>query len=233
MDLNKIKESVYQANMELKESGLVLFTFGNVSAVDRERGLLVIKPSGVSYDALAPDNMVCVSLETGQAIDSDLNPSSDTLTHLELYRSFKSCGGIVHSHSEYATACAQANVPIRCMGTTHADYFYGDIPITRQLTKKETAENYEKNTGLVIVETFETHNPDEIPAVLVANHGPFVWGLDPFDAVHNAEIVEFLAKIETYTRQLNPKARRPPQHLIDKHYFRKHGTEAYYGQQKV
>ena len=233
MDLNKIKESVYQANMELKESGLVLFTFGNVSAVDRERGLLVIKPSGVSYDALAPDNMVCVSLETGQAIDSDLNPSSDTLTHLELYRSFKSCGGIVHSHSEYATACAQANVPIRCMGTTHADYFYGDIPITRQLTKKETAENYEKNTGLVIVETFETHNPDEIPAVLVANHGPFVWGLDPFDAVHNAEIVEFLAKIETHTRQLNPKARRPPQHLIDKHYFRKHGTEAYYGQQKV
>jgi L-ribulose-5-phosphate 4-epimerase len=230
MDLSRLKKSVYEANIKLKESGLVLFTFGNVSTVDRERGLLVIKPSGVSYDDLAPNNMVCVSLENGQVIDSNLNPSSDTPTHLELYRAFKTCGGIVHSHSEYATACAQANIPIRCMGTTHADYFYGDIPVTRRLTKKETIENYEKNTGLVIVETFATYNPEEIPAALVANHGPFAWGLDPFDAVNNAVIVEFLAKIETHTSQLNPKARRPPQHLIDKHYFRKHGVNAYYGQ---
>ena len=233
MDLNKLKKFVYQANMELKESGLVLFTFGNVSMVDRERGLLMIKPSGVSYDAISPDNVVCVSLETGQVIDSDLNPSSDTPTHLEFYRAFNACGGIVHSHSEYATACAQANIPIRCMGTTHADYFYGDIPVTRQLTKKETAENYEKNAGLVIVETFSTRNPEEIPAVLVANHGPFVWGRDPFDAVHNAVIIEFLAKIETHSRQLNPKAPRPPHHLIEKHYLRKHGAKAYYGQRIV
>jgi L-ribulose-5-phosphate 4-epimerase len=230
MDLDKLKKTVYQANMELKASGLVLFTFGNVSAVDRERGLVVIKPSGVAYDALAPDNMVCVSLETGQVVDSDLNPSSDTPTHLEIYRAFGSCGGIVHSHSEYATACAQANMPIRCMGTTHADYFYGDIPVTRRLKKKETVKNYEKNTGLVIVETFVTRNPKEIPAVLVANHGPFAWGKDPMDAVHNGVVLEFLAKIETHTQQLNPKAARPPQHLIKKHYLRKHGASAYYGQ---
>jgi L-ribulose-5-phosphate 4-epimerase len=233
MKLNKLKKSVFEANMALKESGLVIFTFGNVSAVDRERGLIIIKPSGVSYDDLAPENMVCVSLETGQAVKSDLNPSSDTPTHLVLYRAFKKCGGIVHSHSEYATACAQANIPIRCMGTTHADYFYGDIPVTRRMTKKETAVDYEKNTGLVIEETFEAYDPEEIPAVLVANHGPFVWGAGPFDAVHNAVIVEFLAKIEAHTRQLNPNARRPSKHLIEKHYFRKHGSKAYYGQKKM
>ena len=233
MKLDRLKKTVYEANIKLKESGLVLFTFGNVSAVDREHSLIVIKPSGISYEDLSPDNMVCVSIETGQVIKSDLNPSSDSPTHLELYRAFKACGGIVHSHSEYATACAQANIPIRCMGTTHADYFYGDIPVTRRLTRKETISDYEKNTGLLIVETFEAPDPVELPAVLVANHGPFVWGADPFDAVHNAVIVEFLARMETHTRQLNPDARRPPKHLIKKHYFRKHGSKAYYGQKKV
>lgn len=232
MELKRLKASVYQANMELKESGLVLFTFGNVSGVDREGNLVVIKPSGVPYDELSPENMVCVSLETGKVIDSDLNPSSDTSTHLELYRAFKACGGIVHTHSEYATACAQARIPIRCMGTTHADYFYGDIPVTRELKKAETKESYEKNTGLVIVETFETLSPQEIPAVLVVNHGPFVWGQDPRDAVYHAVIVEFLAKMQVHANQLNPPAPKPPKHLIDKHYFRKHGKDAYYGQKR-
>ena len=176
--------------MELKESGLVLSTFGNVSGVDRNRKMMVIKPSGVPYTALSPNSMVCVSLETGAVVDSDLNPSSDTDTHLEIYRAFRNCGGIVHTHSEFATACAQARIPIRCMGTTHADYFYGDIPVTRQLSRKETTGNYEKNTGVVIVETFHTLNPEEIPAVLVANHGPFVWGRNPQGAVFNAIMVE-------------------------------------------
>jgi L-ribulose-5-phosphate 4-epimerase len=232
MELNELKKSVYQANMALHESGLVLFTFGNVSGVDRERKLMVIKPSGVPYDSLTPDNMVSVSLETGRVVDSDLNPSSDTDTHLEIYRAFASSAGIVHSHSEFATSCAQARVAIRCMGTTHADYFRGDIPVTRELTSAETAENYERNTGLVIVETFSGLNPAEIPAVLVANHGPFVWGPDPTEAVHTAIIVEFLAKMEIHTTALNPKAPRPPQHLVEKHYRRKHGGDAYYGQLK-
>ena len=230
MDLMQLKESVYQANMALNASGLVLFTFGNVSGVDRERRLLVIKPSGVPYEELSPDNMVCVALDSGDVIDSDLNPSSDTATHLELYRAFTSCGGIVHTHSEYATSCAQARVPIRCMGTTQADYFFGDIPVTREMTQAETVEKYEKNTGLVIVETFKKLDPRQIPAVLVANHGPFVWGSDPQDAVHNAVIVEFLAKLELHARQLNPDAPHPPRHLIKKHYLRKHGANAYYGQ---
>ena len=230
MDLMQLKESVYQANMALNASGLVLFTFGNVSGVHLERRLLVIKPSGVPYEKLSPDNMVCVALDSGDVIDSDLNPSSDTATHLELYRAFTSCGGIVHTHSEYATSCAQARVPIRCMGTTQADYFFGDIPVTREMTQAETVEKYEKNTGLVIVETFKKLDPRQIPAVLVANHGPFVWGSDPQDAVHNAVIVEFLAKLELHARQLNPDAPRPPRHLIKKHYLRKHGANAYYGQ---
>ena len=233
MELNELKMSVYRANMALKASGLVLSTFGNVSGVDRERAVLVIKPSGVPYDRLSQDNMVCVSLETGKVIDSDLNPSSDTPTHLELYRAFTTCGGIVHSHSEYATACAQARSPIRCMGTTHADYFFGDIPVTREMSRTETSKDYEKNTGLVIVETFRRLNSEEIPAVLVANHGPFVWGRNPRDAVHHAIIVEFLAKMEIHTKALNPKAPRPPQYLVEKHYRRKHGGGAYYGQLKV
>ena len=232
MELSKLKMSVYQANMALKASGLVISTFGNVSGIDRERAVLVIKPSGVPYDTLSQDTMVCVSLETGKVIDSDLNPSSDTPTHLELYRAFTTCGGIVHSHSEYATACAQARIPIRCMGTTQADYFFGDIPVTREMSRTETSKDYEKNTGLVITEAFNILNPEEIPAVLVANHGPFVWGPNPRDAVHHAIIVEFLAKMEVHTRGLNPEAPRPPQCLVDKHYRRKHGAGAYYGQQK-
>jgi L-ribulose-5-phosphate 4-epimerase len=230
MDLKQLKESVYQANMALSASGLVLFTFGNVSGVDRERRLLVIKPSGVPYAALSPDSMVCVSLESGAVIDGDLNPSSDTATHLVLYRAFAACGGIVHTHSEYATACAQAHISIRCMGTTQADYFFGDIPVTRAMTRAETIENYEKNTGLVITETFKKLDPQQIPAVLVANHGPFVWGPNPQDAVHHAMVVEFLAKMELHIRQLNPDAPRPTRHLIEKHYLRKHGAGAYYGQ---
>jgi L-ribulose-5-phosphate 4-epimerase len=232
MELNQLKKLVYQANMALNESGLVLFTFGNVSGVDRERQLMVIKPSGVPYDSLTPENMVCVSLETGRAVDSDWHPSSDTDTHLEIYRAFGSSGGIVHTHSEFATSCAQARVAIRCMGTTQADYFCGDIPVTRELSLEETSEKYEKNTGLVIVETFSGLNPAEIPAVLVANHGPFVWGPNPSDAVHTAIIVEFLAKMEIHTKALNPEASRPPQYLVEKHYRRKHGENAYYGQLK-
>ena len=230
MELKRLKESVYHSNMALFESGLVLFTFGNVSGIDRDRALVVIKPSGVPYDALSPDNMVCVSLENGNTIDNELNPSSDTPTHLEIYRAFSNCNGIVHTHSEYATACAQARVPIRCMGTTHADYFFGDIPVTREMTKTETDENYEKNSGLVIAETFEKLSPAEIPAVLMANHGPFVWGDDPMEAVHYAVIVEYLAKLEVHSRRLNPDVSRPQQHLVEKHYLRKHGPDAYYGQ---
>lgn len=230
MDLEQLKASVYQANMALNKSGLVMFTFGNVSGVDRNRQLLVIKPSGVPYDALSPDKMVCVALKNGEVMDSDLKPSSDTATHLELYRAFETCGGIVHTHSEYATACAQARIPIRCMGTTHADHFFGDIPVTREMTEAETATDYEKNTGRVITEIFKKLDPQKIPAVLVANHGPFVWGVDPLEAVHHAVIVEYLAKLELHVRQLNPDAPRPRQHLIAKHYLRKHGGGAYYGQ---
>lgn len=230
MELEQLKETVYQANMALNTSGLVLFTFGNVSGVDRERQLMVIKPSGVPYEALSPDKMVCVGIGSGEVIDSDLNPSSDTATHLELYRAFGTCGGIVHTHSEYATACAQARIPIRCMGTTQADYFFGDIPVTREMTAAETVADYEKNTGLVITGTFKQLDPQEIPAVLVAHHGPFIWGSDPLEAVHNAVIVEFLAKLELHARQLNAEAPRPPRHLIEKHYLRKHGAGAYYGQ---
>ena len=230
MDLKQLKASVYQANMELNASGLVLYTFGNVSGIDRDGRRMVIKPSGVPYGDLAPDHMVCVGLDSGKVIDSDLNPSSDTATHLELYRAFETCGGIVHTHSEYATACAQARVRIRCLGTTHADHFFGDIPVTREMTEAETATDYEKNTGLVIAETFKMLDPQEISAVLVANHGPFVWGADPLEAVRHAVIVEFLAKLELHVRQLNPEASRPPRHLIEKHYLRKHGAGAYYGQ---
>lgn len=230
MELQEVKKAVYRANMELNQSGLVLYTFGNVSGIDRRRGLMVIKPSGVPYEELSPDNMVCVSIATGETVDSSLNPSSDTATHLALYREFPACGGIAHSHSEYATASAQARTPIKCMGTTQADYFFGDIPVTREMTEAETVENYEENTGRVIIETFKAEDPDRIPAVLVANHGPFTWGATPSKAVFHAVIAEFLAKMQLHAHQLNPQAPRPPQHLIEKHYLRKHGRQAYYGQ---
>jgi len=230
MLLPKLRESVYKANRELNESGLVLFTFGNVSGVDRKAGIVVIKPSGVPYDKLLPKAMVCVDLKSGKIIDSIYKPSSDTPTHLEIYRAFKNAGGVVHTHSCYATSCAQARQSIKCMGTTHADYFFGDVPVTRPLTKAETIKEYEKNTGLVIVETFRKIDPVEIQAVLVANHGPFSWGGNPSDAVHNSIVLEFLARVQIQVASLNPNAPRPPQYLIDKHYFRKHGKNAYYGQ---
>lgn len=231
MIAERLRELVYRANRQLAESGLVMGTFGNVSGVDREAGLFVIKPSGVSYDSLGPADMVPVSLATGEVVDSALRPSSDTPTHLELYRAFD-CGGVVHTHSECATAFAQARTPVRCMGTTHADHFRGDIPVTRTLTQAEVERDYEKNTGLVIVETFERLGrlPREVPAVLVANHGPFTWGRDAFEAVEHARLLEFLSRMDLNVRRLAPEASRPDDFLTEKHYLRKHGQGAYYGQ---
>lgn len=226
-----LRESVYRANMELAGSGLVTGTFGNVSGVDRAAGLMVIKPSGVPYDQLSPDHMVLVSLETGEAQEGALRPSSDTPTHLEIYRAFP-CGGVVHTHSRHATTLAQAGLPLRCMGTTHADHFRGDVPVTRPLRKEEVDADYEGSTGFAIVETFrETGlSPEEVAAVLVVNHGPFTWGRDASDAVENARILEYLAGMEIGVRLLAPEARRPDGFLVDKHYLRKHGKHAYYGQ---
>jgi len=226
-----LRQQVFEANMELAGSGLVTGTFGNVSGVDREGGLMLIKPSGVPYDELSPAHMVPVSLETGDVVESELRPSSDTATHLELYRAFP-CGGVVHTHSEHATTLAQAGVPLRCMGTTHADHFRGDVPVTRPLTKDEVDGDYEGNTGRVIVETFRKGDvsPEEIAAVLVASHGPFTWGRDARHAVANARILEYLARMEIRVRQVAPDARRPEAFLVDKHYLRKHGKDATYGQ---
>ena len=227
----QLRERVYRANKELAESGLVVGTFGNVSEVDREAGLFVIKPSGVPYEELTPAHMVPVSLETGEVVDSHLRPSSDTPTHLELYRAF-GCGGIVHTHSEVATAFAQARLPVRCMGTTHADHFRGDVPVTRLLTREEVDGDYERNTGLVIVERFREGGivPEEVPAVLVANHGPFTWGRDAQAAVERSDVLEFLARMECAVRAIAPGAEPPADYLVDKHFLRKHGRDAYYGQ---
>jgi len=226
-----LREAVYAANMELAGSGLVIETFGNVSGVDRAAGLFVIKPSGVPYDLLTPQHMVPVSLETGEVVDSELRPSSDTPTHLELYRAF-ACGGIAHTHSIHATAFAQARRPIPCMGTTHADYFRHDVPVTRILTEAEVDGAYERNTGLVIVETFQTASiaAEEVPGVLVANHGPFTWGEDAMEAVEHARILEHLARMEFVRVTIDPGAARPDEYLIERHYRRKHGGDAYYGQ---
>ena len=228
---DSLKELAYRANMDLASSGLVMGTFGNVSAVDRAAGVFAIKPSGVPYEQLTPAHMVLVSIDDGTVVEGDLKPSSDAPTHLELYRAFD-CGGIAHTHSEYATAFAQARMPIRCMGTTHADYFHGDIPVTRSMTRQEVEHDYEKNTGLVIVEIFRKHGITDgsIPAVLVANHGPFAWGVNALEAVEHARVVEFLARVEHRVRGLSPDAPRPESFLIDKHYLRKHGSSAYYGQ---
>jgi L-ribulose-5-phosphate 4-epimerase len=227
----ELRERVLRANQLLATSGLALGTFGNVSAADHDVGICVIKPSGVPYDQLTAAHMVPVSLETGAALEDAFRPSSDTPTHVELYRAFR-CGGIVHTHSEYATILAQCRLPLRCMGTTHADYFRGDVPVTRPMRPDEVAEQYERNTGLVIVETFRAGHTsaDEVPAVLVANHGPFAWGADPAEAVERATVLEFLARMEVQARTIAPDAPRPSARLIDKHYFRKHGTTAYYGQ---
>lgn len=229
--LGALREQVLQANLELVESGLVTGTFGNVSGVDRAAGLFVIKPSGVPYDELTPDSMVPVSLETGEVLEGDLRPSSDTPTHRVLYRSFP-CGGVAHTHSEYATSLAQARRPVRCMGTTHADHFRGDIPVTREMTRAEVESEYEHNTGVVIVEAFTEHgiDPQEVNAVLVANHGPFSWGADAHAAVAASRILELLARMETRILAMAPGAPRPADYLVDKHYLRKHGSEAYYGQ---
>jgi L-ribulose-5-phosphate 4-epimerase len=229
----ELRETVCHANLALVESGLAVGTFGNVSGVDREAGVFVIKPSGMPYEQLTPARMVAVSLETGAVVEGDLRPSSDTPTHLELYRAFD-CGGIAHAHAEVATALAQARVPLRCLGTTHADYFRGDVPVTRDLTRDEVERDYEKNTGLVIVETFRTRgiSPDEIPAVLVASHGPFTWGADPLAAVEHARVLEYLGRLERTVRLFaGDAAPGPAPFLVDKHFFRKHGKGAYYGQQ--
>jgi len=228
-----LRDAVYRANRRLAESGLVHGTFGNVSGVDRAAGVFLIKPSGVAYDALTPDGLVAVSLETGHAVGGDLRPSSDAPTHLEIYRGFD-CGAVVHTHSRHATTLAQARLPLRCMGTTHADYFRGDVPVTRPMTPEEVEGAYEANTGLVIVETFRAGglSPNEIPAVLVANHGPFTWGADAFEAVERAEVLEYLAEIEIHLRAIAPGAERPADVLVDRHYRRKHGPKAYYGQRQ-
>jgi len=230
----KLREATFRANRRLAETGLVLGTFGNVSAVDRKARVFMIKPSGVPYEKLTPKHMVAVSLDTGRAVGGRLRPSSDTPTHLALYLAFPSIGGIVHTHSEYATAFAQARQPVRCMGTTHADYFKGDVPVTRPLSEAEVTRDYEMNTGGVIVETFTTGrlSPDDVPAVLVANHGPFTWGADPFKAIEHAEVLEYLARVEWRVRALNPDVPRPDGFLVDKHHSRKHGASAYYGQNK-
>lgn len=226
-----LREVVYRANLELVKRGLVFGTFGNVSGVDREAGFFLIKPSGVPYEQLTPMDLVAVSLDTGETLGGESRPSSDTPTHLELYRAF-SCGGIAHAHSECATALAQARLPVRCLGTTHADYFRGDVPVTRPLTRAEVEGEYERQTGLVIVETFRTLGiaAADVPGVLVANHGPFTWGSGPVEAVEHAHVLEYLARIELWTRLATPDAPVPEAFLVDKHYRRKHGPRAYYGQ---
>ena len=230
MSHEALRQIAFDANMELASSGLVMGTFGNLSAVDRAAGVFAIKPSGVPYDSLTPDHMVIVSLESGAVVGGTLRPSSDTPTHLELYRAFD-CGAVVHTHSEYATMFAQARTPIRCMGTTHADYFRGDIPVTRAMRRDEVEQEYERNTGLVIIETFrEGLSAQDVQAVLVANHGPFAWGPDASKAIENARVLEYLARLEWRVRTMAPDAEPPDRFLVDKHYLRKHGAAAYYGQ---
>ena len=228
--LEQMKKDVCEANLDLVRSGLVVQTFGNASGIDRKRGLVVIKPSGVPYDRMKPEHMVVLSLKTGKVVEGDLRPSSDTATHLELYRAFAQIGGVVHTHSLYATAWAQACRPIPALGTTHADFWSGEVPCTRPLTPKEIKTDYEANAGRVIVEAFKKLDPLEHAAVLVANHGPFTWGKDVEEAVHNAEALEFVARLASETLHINPKAEPVGRALLDKHFFRKHGTGAYYGQ---
>lgn len=230
--LETLKQKVLEANLLLPKYGLVTFTWGNVSAVDRDKGLVVIKPSGVPYEGMSAEDMVVISLESGQRVEGKWKPSSDTRTHLELYKAFPEVGGIVHTHSPYAVAWAQAGEDIPCFGTTHADYFYGPIPCARHLTQAELEEDYEKNTGTVIIETFRERDirPAAVPAVICASHGPFTWGKDADEAVYHAAVLEEVAKMAVLTRQVSPAAVSAPQRIQDKHYFRKHGKNAYYGQ---
>jgi len=227
--LEKLKKEVCEANLLLPKYGLITFTWGNVSAIDRESGLFVIKPSGVSYDNMTPDDMVVMDLD-GNKVEGKLKPSSDTPTHLALYKAYKEIGGIVHTHSPWAVSWAQAGRGIPCYGTTHADYLYGEIPCARALTPEEINTAYEVNTGKVIIETFAGRDVMATPAVLCKNHGPFTWGKDGFDAVHNAVVLEEVAKMAYHAEQLNPEIKPASQSLQDKHYFRKHGANAYYGQ---
>lgn len=226
----KLKEEVLKANLLLPKYGLVVFTWGNVSAVDREKGIIAIKPSGVEYDDMQVDDIVIVDLATGEVLDGKLKPSSDTPTHLELYRQFPNIGGIVHTHSRWATIFAQAKHPIKAYGTTHADYFYGEIPCTRLLSEAEIKGEYELNTGKVIVETFKDTDPDFVPGVVVASHGPFAWGKSALDAVHNAVVMEEVAMMSWHAKIENPSLESMDQNLLDKHFLRKHGKNAYYGQ---
>ncbi|EPR29283.1 MULTISPECIES: L-ribulose-5-phosphate 4-epimerase [Geobacillus] len=227
--LEELKRAVLEANLQLPQYRLVTFTWGNVSGIDRERGLVVIKPSGVAYDKLTIDDMVVVDL-TGNVVEGDLKPSSDTPTHLWLYKQFPGIGGIVHTHSTWATVWAQAGKGIPALGTTHADYFYGEIPCTRPMTNEEIQGAYELETGKVITETFRFLDPLQMPGVLVHGHGPFAWGKDPANAVHNAVVLEEVAKMAARTYMLNPNAQPISQTLLDRHYLRKHGANAYYGQ---
>lgn len=227
--LEELKKTVCEANLLLPKHGLVTFTWGNVSGIDREKGLVVIKPSGVPYDGMQPEDMVVVDLD-GKLVEGKWKPSSDTPTHVVLYKAFPECGGIVHTHSRWATTFAQAKKEISAMGTTHADYFYGAIPCTRPMTDREIRGEYEKETGNVIVETFADRNPADIPGVVVCSHGPFAWGTDPMNAVHNAVVMEEVAFMNWHAMVLNPELGPMQQTLLDKHYLRKHGKNAYYGQ---
>lgn len=230
--LEELKKQVCEANLELPKYGLVTFTWGNVSGVDREKGLMVIKPSGVDYDGMTPEDMVVVSLATGEKVEGKWKPSSDTATHVALYNAFPNIGGVVHTHSRWATSWAQAGKSINAYGTTHGDYFYGAIPCTRKMTPAEIAGEYELETGNVIIETFKNKgiDPDQVPAVLVCSHGPFAWGTDPHNAVHNSVVLEELAFMAFHTEAMTPGISPMQQELLDKHYLRKHGKNAYYGQ---
>ena len=228
--LEALKQAVCEANLLLPKHGLITFTWGNVSGVDRQAGMMVIKPSGVSYEGMTPEDMVVIDLAGGERVEGKWKPSSDTDTHLALYRAFPSLGGIVHTHSRWATPFAQAGMAIPAMGTTQGDYFYGDIPCTRRMTPEEIGGSYELETGNVIIETFQGVDPMTIPGVVVHSHGPFAWGTDALDAVHNAVVMEEVAFMDWHAMAINPQAGRMQQELLDKHYLRKHGPGAYYGQ---
>ena len=230
--LEDLKQAVWEANLRLPKHNLVTFTWGNVSGIDRKKGLMVIKPSGVEYDALKPSDLVVVDLETGKTVEGDLNPSSDTDTHLVLYRAFQNIGGVVHTHSRWATIFAQAGRGVPALGTTHGDYFYGEIPCTRRMTAEEIGGRYELETGNVIVERFRHLDPDSVPAVLVHSHGPFCWGKDAKEAVHNAVVLEEVAFMAWHNLALDAALPPMQQELLDKHFLRKHGKNAYYGQKK-
>ena len=232
--IDELKRRVYEANMLLPRYGLITFTWGNASEIDRNSGLVAIKPSGVDYDKMKPNDIVIVDLD-GRLIDGMYNPSTDTPTHLEIYKAFPEVNGVVHTHSSYATSWAQAGKDIPCYGTTHADYFYGPIPCIRNLTAEEIEAGYERNTGVSIIERFKEDNinPLYVPGCVCKNHGPFTWGRNAYEAVHNAVVVEEVAKMAILTRQINPEAGETPQYMQDKHFMRKHGPNAYYGQRPL